>query len=114
EGPKKKNQPYSHKGYTNSFNKLGKAEITHKDAKKYFNDYLHAIKATASIKVKEGMPKPSVSIKLSALHPRYEATQEAQVMGLLRKRCLLLIEVAREVYIDFSFVSVEASRFDNV
>src|SRR5699024_12372661 len=80
EEANRNSQPYRNKGYTYSFDMLGEAAITHKDAEKYFNDYLHAIKATASIKVKEGMPKPSVSIKLSALHPRYEATQEAQVM----------------------------------
>ena len=90
EEANKNSQPYRNRGYTYSFDMLGEAAITHQDAEKYFNDYLHAIRATANVKVKEGMPKPSVSIKLSALHPRYEATQEAQVMGLLRQRCLLL------------------------
>ena len=112
EGANKNSQPYRNKGYTYSFDMLGEAAITHKDAEKYFNDYLHAIKATASIKVKEGMPKPSVSIKLSALHPRYEATQEAQVMGLLRQRCLLLIEAAREVNVDISIDAEEADRLE--
>lgn len=112
EGANKNSQPYRNKGYTYSFDMLGEAAITHKDSEKYFNDYLHAIKATASIKVKEGMPKPSVSIKLSALHPRYEATQEAQVMGLLRQRCLLLIEAAREVNVDISIDAEEADRLE--
>ena len=112
EGANKNSQPYRNKGYTYSFDMLGEAAITHKDAEKYFNDYLHAIKATVSIKVKEGMPKPSVSIKLSALHPRYEATQEAQVMGLLRQRCLLLIEAAREVNVDISIDAEEADRLE--
>ena len=112
EGANKNSQPYRNKGYTYSFDMLGEAAITHKDAEKYFNDYLHAIKATASIKVKEGMPKPSVSIKLSALHPRYEATQEAQVMGLLRQRCLLLIEAARAVNVDISIDAEEADRLE--
>ena len=112
EGANKNSQPYRNKGYTYSFDMLGEAAITHRDAEKYFNDYLHAIKATASIKVKEGMPKPSVSIKLSALHPRYEATQEAQVMGLLRQRCLLLIEAAREVNVDISIDAEEADRLE--
>ncbi|WP_201612346.1 bifunctional proline dehydrogenase/L-glutamate gamma-semialdehyde dehydrogenase PutA [Psychrobacter immobilis] len=112
EGANKNSQPYRNKGYTYSFDMLGEAAITHKDAEKYFNDYLHAIKATASIKVKEGMPKPSVSIKLSALHPRYEATQEEQVMGLLRQRCLLLIEAAREVNVDISIDAEEADRLE--
>ena len=112
EDANKNSQPYRNKGYTYSFDMLGEAAIAHKDAEKYFNDYLHAIRATASIKVKEGMPKPSVSIKLSALHPRYEATQEAQVMGLLRQRCLLLIEAAREVNVDLSIDAEEADRLE--
>ncbi|WP_367106028.1 bifunctional proline dehydrogenase/L-glutamate gamma-semialdehyde dehydrogenase PutA [uncultured Psychrobacter sp.] len=112
EDANKNSQPYRNKGYTYSFDMLGEAAITNRDAEKYFNDYLHAIKTTASIKVAEGMPKPSVSIKLSALHPRYEATQEAQVMGLLRQRCLLLIEAAREVNVDISIDAEEADRLE--
>lgn len=112
EDANKNSQSYRDKGYTYSFDMLGEAAITHKDAESYFNDYLHAIKSTASIKVSEGMPKPSVSIKLSALHPRYEATQEAQVMGLLRQRCLLLIEAARAVNVDISIDAEEADRLE--
>ncbi|WP_413191373.1 bifunctional proline dehydrogenase/L-glutamate gamma-semialdehyde dehydrogenase PutA [Psychrobacter sp. AT9] len=112
EDANKNSQPYRNKGYTYSFDMLGEAAITHRDAEKYFNDYLHAIKATANVKVQEGMPKPSVSIKLSALHPRYEATQEAQVLGLLRQRCLLLIEAAREVDVDLSIDAEEADRLE--
>ncbi|WP_201618283.1 bifunctional proline dehydrogenase/L-glutamate gamma-semialdehyde dehydrogenase PutA [Psychrobacter urativorans] len=112
EDAKRNSQSYRNKGYTYSFDMLGEAAITHEDAEKYFNDYLHAIKSTASFKVKDGMPKPSVSIKLSALHPRYEATQEAQVMGLLRQRCLLLIEAAREVNVDISIDAEEADRLE--
>lgn len=112
EEANKNSQPYRNKGYTYSFDMLGEAAVTHKDAEKYFNDYLHAVKATANVKVKEGMPKPSVSIKLSALHPRYEATQETQVMGLLRLRCMLLIEAAREVNVDLSIDAEEADRLE--
>ncbi len=112
EEANKNSKGYRDKGYTYSFDMLGEAAITNRDAEKYFNDYLHAIKATANVKVKEGMPKPSVSIKLSALHPRYEATQEAQVMGLLRQRCMLLIEAAREVDVDLSVDAEEADRLE--
>ncbi len=112
EDANKNSKVYRDKGYTYSFDMLGEAAITNHDAEKYFNDYLHAIKATANVKVKEGMPKPSVSIKLSALHPRYEATQEAQVMGLLRQRCMLLIEAAREVDVDLSVDAEEADRLE--
>jgi len=112
EEANKNSQSYRNKGYTYSFDMLGEAAVTHKDAENYFNDYLHAVKSTSNIKVKEGMPKPSVSIKLSALHPRYEATQEARVMGLLRQRCLLLIEAAREVNVDLSIDAEEADRLE--
>lgn len=112
EDANKNSQSYRKKGYTYSFDMLGEAAITNKDAEKYFADYLHAIKKTAHIKVADGMPKPSVSIKLSALHPRYEATQEAQVLGQLRQRCLLLIEAAREVDVDISIDAEEADRLE--
>ena len=112
EDANKNSKSYRDKGYTYSFDMLGEAAITNQDAEQYFSDYLHAINATADIKVKDGMPKPSVSIKLSALHPRYEATQEAQVMGLLRQRCLLLIEAARQVNVDISIDAEEADRLE--
>lgn len=109
---RRNSEPYRAKGYTYSFDMLGEAAVTHKDAEKYFSDYLNAIRTAAHIKVKEGMPKPSVSIKLTALHPRYEATQIDQVMGLLRQRCILLIEAAREVDVDISIDAEEADRLE--
>ncbi|WP_227429519.1 bifunctional proline dehydrogenase/L-glutamate gamma-semialdehyde dehydrogenase PutA [Psychrobacter sp. I-STPA6b] len=112
EDAKKNSVSYRKKGYTYSFDMLGEAAITNKDAEKYFNDYLHAIKSAASVEVVDGMPTPSVSIKLSALHPRYEATQEAQVLGLLCQRCRLLIEAAREVNVDISIDAEEADRLE--
>lgn len=105
-------QSYRDKGYTYSFDMLGEAAVTDNDAEKYFNDYLGAIKQAAQITVKAGIPKPSVSIKLSALHPRYEATHEAEVMGLLRQRCLLLIEAARGLDVDISIDAEEADRLE--
>ncbi|PNK59882.1 bifunctional proline dehydrogenase/L-glutamate gamma-semialdehyde dehydrogenase PutA [Psychrobacter sp. FDAARGOS_221] len=112
EQARQNSQPYRDKGYTYSFDMLGEAAVTHKDAEKYFSDYLHAIKSAANIQVKPGMPKPSVSIKLSALHPRYEATQIDQVLGLLRQRCILLIEAARDVDVDISIDAEEADRLE--
>lgn len=112
EQANRNSQPYRDKGYTYSFDMLGEAAITHKDAEKYFSDYLHAIKSAADVQVKEGMPKPSVSIKLSALHPRYEATQIDQVLGLLRQRCILLIEAARDVDVDLSIDAEESDRLE--
>ncbi|PID37884.1 MAG: bifunctional proline dehydrogenase/L-glutamate gamma-semialdehyde dehydrogenase, partial [Pseudomonadales bacterium] len=105
-------KPYRDKGYTYSFDMLGEAAITEKDAKKYFDDYLGAIKAVANVKVKDGMPKPSVSIKLSALHPRYEATQDKRVLNELKATVLTLIKEARKVDVDLSIDAEEADRLE--
>lgn len=105
-------KPYRDKGYTYSFDMLGEAAITQKDADKYFSDYLNAIKAVANVTVKEGMPKPSVSIKLSALHPRYEATQQARVLSELKATVLTLITEARQVNVDLTIDAEEADRLE--
>lgn len=103
---------YREKGYTYSFDMLGEAAITQNDAKKYYDDYLYAIRSVANIKVKEGMPKPSVSIKLSALHPRYESIQEERVLTELRATVLQLIEEARKVDVDLTIDAEEADRLE--
>lgn len=105
-------KPYREKGYTYSFDMLGEAALTQTDADKYFDDYLEAIKAVADVKVKQGMPKPSVSIKLSALHPRYEATNDERVLSELTATVLKLIKEARAVDVDLSIDAEEADRLE--
>ncbi len=112
EKANKNSKSYRDKGYTYSFDMLGEAAITQKDADRYFDSYLHAIKSVASIEVKKGMPKPSVSIKLSALHPRYEATQETRVLTELKERVIKLIEEARKVDVDLTIDAEEADRLE--
>ena len=62
------------KGFTYSYDMLGEAALTTADANKYFKDYLMAIEAVGrdTYVSSKSSPAPSVSIKLSALHPRYE------------------------------------------
>ena len=71
-------------GYTYSYDMLGEAAMTAQDAARYATAYSDAIKAIAGA-CDKGSTKanPGISIKLSALHPRYEVAQEARVMAEL-------------------------------
>lgn len=72
------------KGYTYSYDMLGEAAMTARDADRYADEYRKAIAAIAGACTHGSVAKnPGISIKLSALHPRYEVAQEARVMAEL-------------------------------
>ncbi|SIS50275.1 bifunctional proline dehydrogenase/L-glutamate gamma-semialdehyde dehydrogenase PutA [Phaeovulum vinaykumarii] len=79
-------RPREAQGYLFSYDMLGEAAITAKDAARYRADYARAI---AAVGAAAGRPaggvadSPGISVKLSALHPRYEVAQEARVMAEL-------------------------------
>ncbi len=101
------------KGYTYSFDMLGEAALTRSDAAKYLNDYSRAIDFVGNYRDKKAKgPKPSVSIKLSALHPRYEPGQEAQVMEQLFDTVLKLIRQARALDVAITVDAEEADRLE--
>lgn len=69
---------------TQSYDMLGEAAMTAEDAKHYEAAYARALQAIASACVKGKLrDNPGISVKLSALHPRYETAQEARVMAEL-------------------------------
>ena len=71
-------------GYTYSYDMLGEAAMTHADAGRYARSYAQAIEAIAKSCTRGSVAEnPGISIKLSALHPRYEVAQEARVMAEL-------------------------------
>jgi RHH-type proline utilization regulon transcriptional repressor/proline dehydrogenase/delta 1-pyrroline-5-carboxylate dehydrogenase len=71
-------------GYTYSYDMLGEAARTGADARRYADSYAAAIAAIArACKSPDLRSNPGISIKLSALHPRYEVAQEARVMAEL-------------------------------
>ena len=68
------------KGYTYSYDMLGEAARTEDDAKRYHLSYSRAISAIAvACTNKDSRKNPGISVKLSALHPRYEVAQESSV-----------------------------------
>ncbi|CCN72561.1 bifunctional proline dehydrogenase/L-glutamate gamma-semialdehyde dehydrogenase PutA [Vibrio nigripulchritudo] len=101
------------KGYTYSFDMLGEAALTEADANKYFKDYIMAIEAVGRDKYGlETSPAPSVSIKLSALHPRYEVANFERVMDEMYSTVLKLLERARELDVAITIDAEEADRLE--
>lgn len=101
------------KGFRYSYDMLGEAALTAEDANRYFQSYeqaIHAIgKASSGRGVLEG---PGISIKLSALHPRYSRHQRARVMNELLPRVLELAELARRYDIGLNIDAEEVDRLD--
>lgn len=110
----KNGKPYRDKGYAYSFDMLGEAALTDADAQRYFEDYQRAIHTlgSASKEWPDVTAVPSVSIKLSALHPRYESTKETQVLNELSQRLLALAVAAREQGIGLTIDAEEADRLE--
>ncbi len=108
----KNGKPQRDNGYTYSFDMLGEAALTRADAAKYLQDYSSAIAALVADPYKGNSPKPTISIKLSALHPHYEAAREAQVLEELSDTVLGLIRQAREGNVGITIDAEEADRLE--
>ncbi|WP_375595037.1 bifunctional proline dehydrogenase/L-glutamate gamma-semialdehyde dehydrogenase PutA [Algihabitans albus] len=100
-------------GYRYSYDMLGEAARTAADAERYYESYAAAIRAIgqagAGRAVNEG---PGISVKLSALHPRYEFGQRARVLGELVPRLRALAAMAAEQNMGFCVDAEEADRLD--
>ena len=99
-------------GYTYSYDMLGEAARTHEDAQRYFEAYARAIERIASVEGENVAQKPGISIKLSALHPRYEYAQKAAVMEELVPRAQALVDMAAKADIGLNIDAEEADRLD--
>ena len=98
------------RGYTHSFDMLGEAALTTADAVRYFESYqaaIHAIGGSGSAGVVGG---PGISVKLSALHPRYSRAQRERVLAELYPRLLALARLACDYRIGFNIDAEEAER----
>jgi RHH-type proline utilization regulon transcriptional repressor/proline dehydrogenase/delta 1-pyrroline-5-carboxylate dehydrogenase len=100
-------------GYRHSFDMLGESALTAADAERYMQAYSAAIAAVGRESAGRGpIDGPGVSVKLSALHPRYELAQRRRVMSELGPRLLQLAEQARDVGIGLCVDAEEADRLD--
>ncbi len=99
------------KGYTYSYDMLGEAARTEGDARRYHLSYSRAITAIArAAKGNDIRTNPGISVKLSALHPRYEVAKRARVMEELVPRVRALAGLARAAGLGFNIDAEEADR----
>ncbi len=101
------------RGYRYSYDMLGEAALTEPDAAHYYAAYenaMHAIgRASNGRGIKDG---PGISVKLSALHPRYARAQRARVMHELLPRLKQLTALAKQYGIGLNIDAEEADRLE--
>jgi RHH-type proline utilization regulon transcriptional repressor/proline dehydrogenase/delta 1-pyrroline-5-carboxylate dehydrogenase len=98
--------------YRYSFDMLGEAALTWQGADDYLNAYLHAIDAVAVDADAEDDARPSISVKLSALHPRYEPARRERVLAELMPRVLQLATHAAGRGVSLTIDAEEAERLE--
>lgn len=99
--------------YRYSYDMLGEAARTADDAVRYFHDYAQAIGVIgANGGGHDPESRPGLSVKLSALHPRYDYSQRERVMAELAPRLLELARLARGVNIGLTVDAEEADQLD--
>jgi RHH-type transcriptional regulator, proline utilization regulon repressor / proline dehydrogenase / delta 1-pyrroline-5-carboxylate dehydrogenase len=96
-----------------SFDMLGEGARTDHDALRYYESYADAIRCIAACGQRgDVVSSDGISVKLSALHPRYEYRQKRRVMSELLPRVKSLALMAKEGQIGFSIDAEEADRLD--
>ncbi len=103
----------NNRAYRFSFDMLGEAALTDVDAKRYFDAYHDAIgRIGAGQNADDIFSASSISVKLSALHPRYSFLQHDRVMGELVPRIIELARHARESGIGLTIDAEESDRLE--
>ncbi|WP_094020864.1 bifunctional proline dehydrogenase/L-glutamate gamma-semialdehyde dehydrogenase PutA [Maliponia aquimaris] len=99
------------KGYGYSYDMLGEAARTEADAVRYFDAYARAIDAIATAAPHdEPRNNPGISVKLSALHPRYDELQADTARAALVPRLAALARQAKTAHIGLNIDAEEADR----
>ncbi|MGB7690187.1 MAG: bifunctional proline dehydrogenase/L-glutamate gamma-semialdehyde dehydrogenase PutA [Pseudolabrys sp.] len=103
----------SHREFLYSYDMLGEAARTGDEAARYFESYTHAIDAIGKSAGNEELPKrPGISVKLSALHPRYEPLSRDRVLDELAPKLLELARLAKRHELNFTVDAEEADRLE--
>jgi len=114
-----RSQPFIDKGYLFSYDMLGEAAHTQKDADVYYERYMAAIDAIgqsagpfASVHLDAVYDRPGFSVKLSALHPRFEAGKEERIAAELAPRLVSLARAARSRGLSMTIDAEEQDRLE--
>ena len=108
-------RPWREQGYRYSFDMLGEAAYTQADAERHMADYRAGIDRIAEAYRDDDSPiyeRPSISVKLSAVHPRYEWAKKARVMRELKPALADLARRARQANIALTIDAEEADRHE--
>ncbi len=100
------------KGYTYSYDMLGEAAKTAADAARYHEAYAHAIRAIGPKATGDVRTGPGISIKLSALHPRYEEAQRGRVLTEMVPRLAALAGAAAAANMGLNVDAEESERLE--
>lgn len=101
------------KGFRFTYDMLGESAFTEADAKRYYNDYVNAVHAVGARSKGLGVYQSSgVSVKLSAIHPRYSLAQHERVMNELYPRLRDLCLLAKRYDIGLNIDAEEADRLE--
>ncbi|HJS61044.1 MAG TPA: proline dehydrogenase family protein, partial [Pseudolabrys sp.] len=96
-----------------SFDMLGEGARTSPDARHYLDSYAYAIEAIGKTAGDDTLPRrPGISVKLSALHPRYEALSRDRVLAELVPDLLELAQLAKRHDLNFTIDAEEADRLE--
>ena len=106
-------RPLEAQGFRYSYDMLGEAALTAGDAARYMQDYVNAVHAIGKANNGRGVyDGPGISIKLSAMHPRYSRAQRQRVMDELYPRVLELMQLASQYDIGMNIDAEEADRLE--
>lgn len=106
---------WTQSGYRFSFDMLGEAAVTRADAARYLDRYRAAVRAiAANWPSRSGsiLERPGISVKLTALHPRFEYTRRRRVMFELLPGLATLCHEAREAHLAVTLDAEESERLD--
>ena len=106
-------KPMENEGYRFSYDMLGEAAFTAEDAAKYYASYVGALKKIGAAALgSDVFSRPSISVKLSALHPHYEVKQEHRVMAELLPQTAQLCELAKSLNVGLTIDAEEVPRLE--
>jgi len=109
----KRGQGASEKMFRYSFDMLGEGARTAADAERYFNAYSNAIETIGRSAGNKDLPnRPGISVKLSGLHPRFEATSEKRILTELVPSVTALARQAKAYNLNFTIDAEEADRLE--
>ncbi len=109
----KRGRSMTDKGYLYSFDMLGEAARTEADALRYLKAYADAIAALGNPGNGPDIRKNhGISVKLSAIHPRYEVAQREKMLPVMAERLLSLALAAKKANMGLNVDAEEADRLD--